>query len=331
MKNSDVMKHYINPSQAWNGQCLDVVLDNRHFVFELVHATLNEPALHVKCPSEHVHDVYHVVLCVQGDNRSRVLGNTIAMVPGTLVVISPGEGHSFTTLSPSRCLYHEMTFKLTHVAEPLTAPLNDYLQVLFGIPKVRIPQPCIVNSRTTDSLSRRFARILDCLRSDSENMDASMEILGTLLDLAQLFSPDVESAPMAERRMSRVKHYLDKNFAANDTVEDLAQMACLSRGHFLREFRKAYDVPPIKYRLRLRMEAAKSFLLTSNLQCKEISDRLGFGDEFHFSRTFKSTTGVAPTAFRQNAVDQRENGKVAGWHRNQVGALPQTPLKERTP
>ena len=150
----------------------------------------------------------------------------------------------------------------------------------------------------TAILSRHFIQILECLGSNSGSLDAAMEIVRLFQELARLFSPIVESEPLAERRLSRVKRYLDGNFAANDTVEELAEMACMSRGHFLREFRKAYGVPPVKYRLYLRMEAAKSLLLTSNLQCKEISERLGFGDEFHFSRTFKRIVGVSPTTFR---------------------------------
>jgi AraC-like DNA-binding protein len=49
---------------------------------------------------------------------------------------------------------------------------------------------------------------------------------------------------------------------------------------------------------RLKLEAAKRFLLQDGLSVKECAERLGFSSEFHFSRLFKRLEGLSPTRYR---------------------------------
>jgi AraC-like DNA-binding protein len=62
-------------------------------------------------------------------------------------------------------------------------------------------------------------------------------------------------------------------------------------------------VTPARYVLDRRMERAMYLLKVSNLTISEIGVGVGFEDVSHFSRAFRRTVGVAPSAFR-NAVQQ---------------------------
>jgi AraC-like DNA-binding protein len=46
------------------------------------------------------------------------------------------------------------------------------------------------------------------------------------------------------------------------------------------------------------MQRAVQLLNTTNLSIKEISDQLGFSDQFYFSRAFSKMHGHAPTEHR---------------------------------
>jgi AraC-like DNA-binding protein len=80
----------------------------------------------------------------------------------------------------------------------------------------------------------------------------------------------------------------------------LAELAGLSAGYFLRAFRRAYGVPPMVYQGRLRVAAARTLLRSTDLGCKEIADRLGYSDEFHFSKSFRRAAGCPPGQYRRS-------------------------------
>jgi AraC-like DNA-binding protein len=45
---------------------------------------------------------------------------------------------------------------------------------------------------------------------------------------------------------------------------------------------------------------AKSYLTEKNLTIYQISDLLGYANEFHFSRSFKKHTKISPSAYRNS-------------------------------
>ena len=60
------------------------------------------------------------------------------------------------------------------------------------------------------------------------------------------------------------------------------------------------NMTPMRYLNNLKMETATSLLLNSDLSVKEISWKLGFSSQYHFSRNFKAYSGCTPTDYRAN-------------------------------
>ena len=61
---------------------------------------------------------------------------------------------------------------------------------------------------------------------------------------------------------------------------------------------------PSRYLTDLRMQKAKKLLLDSQLSIREIAERVGYPDPFHFSKSFKNAVGMSPAQFRE----RREGG-----------------------
>ena len=70
---------------------------------------------------------------------------------------------------------------------------------------------------------------------------------------------------------------------------------------FSADFRRAFGVPPKQYICQRRMGIAKTLLLSSNLSVKQISIKVGYDNEFFFSRLFKKYTGHSPSNFRDRS------------------------------
>ena len=75
--------------------------------------------------------------------------------------------------------------------------------------------------------------------------------------------------------------------------------AGLSYIQFLRRFKAYTGLTPAKYVNALKMKKARELLADSRLQIKEISEKLGFENEYYFSNFFKKNMNVSPTAYRK--------------------------------
>lgn len=111
--------------------------------------------------------------------------------------------------------------------------------------------------------------------------------------------PDALSFLNASQRLAPVFRAIQENPARAFALKDLARMVCLSPSRFHALFTKALGLPPMKYLQQRRMDQAKNLLLTTDFSISVIAGRVGFQDEFHFSRLFKKICGLSPQRYRQ--------------------------------
>lgn len=83
-------------------------------------------------------------------------------------------------------------------------------------------------------------------------------------------------------------------------LPEIAGEIGISPEHLIRLFSERFGVTPMQYFRRLKLETAGSMLINSRLSIKEISWDLGYANPFHFSRSFKSFSGVSPRDFRRD-------------------------------
>jgi len=82
-------------------------------------------------------------------------------------------------------------------------------------------------------------------------------------------------------------------------MEALIAKLGIDKSYFIRLFKQSMGMPPLRYYMELKMEAARNSLRISDKSIKQIANELGYKDEFYFSRSFKELTGVAPQMYRQ--------------------------------
>ncbi len=105
----------------------------------------------------------------------------------------------------------------------------------------------------------------------------------------------------------RARAYIDAQYAQPLDLNELARAASLSRFHFLRAFRSAFDVTPHEYLTRKRIERAKELLSESELTVTEICFKVGFESLGSFSTLFHNLVGWSPSIYRARAWEMRKN------------------------
>ena len=69
-----------------------------------------------------------------------------------------------------------------------------------------------------------------------------------------------------------------------------------------RVFQQHFNTSPINYFISLRIEAAKSLLINTNMQIQEIAQNTGYSNALYFSSEFKKRTGMSLREFRREVV-----------------------------
>ena len=93
--------------------------------------------------------------------------------------------------------------------------------------------------------------------------------------------------------------YMENNLDKNLMIEDVARHLNVSRNSFSKKFKATFNTSPHKYFLSLKLSKAATLLESSEKNINEISDSLGFTDNYVFSKIFKKHFGVSPTTYRK--------------------------------
>jgi AraC-like DNA-binding protein len=92
--------------------------------------------------------------------------------------------------------------------------------------------------------------------------------------------------------------------ALGETVDlhDVATEVGMPYETWRRRFQARAGTPPAEYRRLHRIDAAGTLLTDTSLSVREIAANLGFADEHHLNRQFRTAMGMTPRAYRnQNA------------------------------
>jgi len=98
--------------------------------------------------------------------------------------------------------------------------------------------------------------------------------------------------------IKKVQEFIENNFRDKITVDKLALMFAIGRRNLERRFKKATSNTVAEYIQRVKIEAAKMSLESSNENVNEVMYKVGYIDTKAFRTTFKRITGLSPLRYR---------------------------------
>lgn len=99
--------------------------------------------------------------------------------------------------------------------------------------------------------------------------------------------------------------YIHHHYSREVTLEDLAQVAGLSRYHFTRLFKETTGITPIQYVTNFRIQQAADLLINSSIKIESIANQVGYQNANYFNKVFHKVTGESPGSFRKNKTTIR--------------------------
>lgn len=109
-----------------------------------------------------------------------------------------------------------------------------------------------------------------------------------------------DSRVMQERTYADLAiEIIDKYYAEDISLHSVASQINVNPSYLSRMFKQEKGENFISYLTRVRIECAKSYLMSREWRVYEIADKVGYHNYTYFSKIFKKTVGVSPEEYRE--------------------------------
>jgi len=189
-----------------------------------------------------------------------------------------------------------------------------FLWFRFGFGSVRHPSSKVCESlhshRTPWTASgagleeASAIRCIELLRDPDETSAAGASALFTSLIHKWLTRTD-ETTDLQPSMSARIRNVVVRMQASENhplSMHALAKEMGMSPRNFRSVFHDTMEVAPKRFYDKARIRTACELLRLTSDSIATIADRLGFCDQFHFSKLFKSVTGTSPSGYRRVGI-----------------------------
>jgi len=255
---------------------------------------------------DHAHSQVHALIKISGpDTTYCVAGKQAELTDDQMVLVNPWIVHS-NHRSPGI----RPTILLALYIDALWFG-DQGNQILTGFHKLPFVRTTAGVSAELRGHAGRLAEQMADLHTEEDQIDALLRDLvrsvlyysrtGAMSDVGSERS--FVSDPRVRRAIKSFRQDPSKTLDLNRVARDVG----LSRSQFYARFRHCTGLSPGTYLDTLCCERAAGLLSDPTFTIAEISEQLGFSAQSHFTRFFKSKTGVSPNSFRMGHI---EIGKV---------------------
>lgn len=169
----------------------------------------------------------------------------------------------------------------------------DGIDMLHQCPKI-----CKVKAEDGDI--DFFTNGLNC-RSVYESLRIRQRVYEILLSLVEIHNIDLNARNLSPCVLDAI-HYIRQNLSASLTTKAIAEHCLISPSTLNKHFRSELMMSVSEYIDNLVFSEASRLLRESNLLIMQISEKLGFSDQFYFSRRFTEKMGSSPNMYRKTFV-----------------------------
>lgn len=103
-------------------------------------------------------------------------------------------------------------------------------------------------------------------------------------------------------KVEKIIQHMHQNVNGRISLTGLSELVKMAPTYLSRTFKKSTGYSVIEYFNKIKVDKAKELIIEGNGKVKEVSQALGFTDEFYFSRIFKRIEGISPSEYYSKNV-----------------------------
>ncbi len=229
--------------------------------------------------ARHRHEGFAIGVFEDGVGGTEYRGALACIAPGQIVAMNPDEAHTGFAADGGA-----ITYRMFYVTEAAVTKFASVRRAGFR-------HVCIPSAHWAGRLRSLHKQ----LEHGTERLASDVQALEVLADFFSTFGA-TGAAPPAGREtkaIARAKEYLRSHYASNVNVQEVAAAVGLSPAYLIRAFRRSVGMPPYTWLLQLRIDHARE-LLAQGREIAGVALEVGFADQSHLTRRFRSVTGLTP-------------------------------------
>ncbi len=263
----------------------DVPTDEYMYVNECGYTEARKNSVDCMRPARTDFEIFYATV---GDTTFYFSGKEYTLIPGQIAIIKPGEPHHFIVHAQKNAKVYWMHFTGTGAVEFLKR-LDLWNEPIYTVG---------IDSKAEEYFMEIFqeSRIRE---ANYEKMCSGL-LMQLLTHLSRLSHSQTRKRDHTRMKiLDNVISSMYTDLRTNYTNSDYAKMCNLSTSHFITVFKERTGSSPFAFRQNVRIEMAKSLLLTTDLSTKEIAQMVGYEDTLYFYRIFHKKSGLTPGDFRE--------------------------------
>jgi len=209
-----------------------------------------------------------------------------SVTPGSVLLILPGIKHSYHPLLETGWHEYWVGFKGAYFSGLIKEGRFSPDQVFFQI-------------GLHDSIISLFNLIFDEIKAQRPlyQIKACAAILSLI---AEVLTRDrrKEQLNSYQKTVEKAKYLMESNVFSEIDLSSIAEQLGISTSRLNEIFKTYTSMTPYQYYIQIKIYKAESLLEQQELSVKEVAHKIGFEDQYYFSRLFKNKTGVSPSEWK---------------------------------
>lgn len=133
----------------------------------------------------------------------------------------------------------------------------------------------------------------------AQSRELMEELMGWMIGFHEKISEEFDDYKNRSK-VDKALDYIEANYDKDLNMAVVSNHVSMNYSLFSYAFKQYTGQNFVSYLKELRMNEAKRLLAETDMRVIEVSRRVGYENEKHFMKTFKSLNGVSPTEYRKN-------------------------------
>lgn len=255
--------------------------------------------------SEHHHTAFEITMVLSGSGIYSTKSTEFDFRGGDIFFFSTDEYHWITKLD-SRTDFLNIHFEPRFIWSDNFGISNKELMKIFFNRKENPLNKINIENESADVIRELIYKIEKESSEKKQGYETMLKVhlMNILVEMirsydGRLAEQEVSYSSQTLHYIEKAINYIDEHLESDLTLEELSDVAHMSKTYFCCQFRKLNGISPWEYITIKRIERAIFYIESTDLTRLEIAVKCGYNNTSNFYYAFKKITGKTPGDYKR--------------------------------
>ncbi len=252
----------------------------------------------------HIHDSYELYYFLQGDVTYYIEGQGYKIEAKDLLIINNNELHRpvfNSNIAYERIIIHFIPWYFSRYNTDKFNLLSCFEERELGQSN-KIPKDSVIKYK----LDKHYLKIIDYINSNKKEANIMIETLFVqlLVKINRIFQHHENIQTQStdyDEKVLKIINFINNNLDKKISLNLLEKNFYLNKYYLSHLFKENTGFSVQQYINYKKIIKAKE-LLSQNLSCSDVCNKLSFGDYSNFYKAFKKNVGFSPQKYKQDNI-----------------------------